>query len=366
MDAESRQVEAESRLSRLRAMLDARGCDAYVSDAAPQNQYLTGFRGSTSIVLITRKEAVFLCDSRYTEQAQSQVAAYEVQEAEGSLTKAAGELLRRFGASKPAFEPAYMNVSVLLDLEKAFGDALSPEPDLAAQLRQVKTQDEIDRVREAMRLAEGVLADCIEDLEEGVRERDVAARFEYEFKLRGARGPSFDTIALFGPRSSLPHGEPGDRALKRGDAALFDFGCRRDGYCSDLTRTYAFGTIPAAWFEETYNLVLAAQQAALDAIRPGMSGKAVDAIARDIIREGGYGAYFGHGLGHGVGIEIHEAPRLSPSSEVVLEPGMIVTVEPGIYLPGRGGVRIEDVVAVTQDGCSLLSSAPKELRILSV
>ncbi|MEK7794541.1 MAG: M24 family metallopeptidase, partial [Candidatus Hydrogenedentota bacterium] len=198
----------------------------------------------------------------------------------------------------------------------------------------------------------------------GLPEQELAAMFEFAFKKRGASGPSFDTLALFGPRSSLPHGSPGRRALEKGDIILLDFGCRCAGYCSDLTRTYTFGTIIDRWFETVYAVVKDAQQAALKAIKSGASCRDVDAVARDRIKDAGYGDYFGHGLGHGVGVEIHEAPRLNPRSDAVLEEGMVVTVEPGIYVPGRGGVRIEDLVVVTQSGCDVLTKTSKELTVL--
>jgi Xaa-Pro aminopeptidase len=249
-------------------------------------------------------------------------------------------------------------------VKKTYEGALKSTPTLVSASRQIKTAEEVERIRAASALAEGVLADVTAAIQAGITERDLAAEFEYEFKRRGASGASFDTIALFGARSSLPHGAPGDTALTHGDIVLLDFGCRLDGYCSDLTRTYAFGRIPSPWFEEVYDLTLTAQTIALEAIRPGKTGREVDAVARDLITEAGYGVNFGHGLGHGVGIEIHEGPRLNKESDTTLVEGMIVTVEPGVYVPGKGGVRIEDLVVVTKDGCEILSSAPKELRVL--
>ena len=228
----------------------------------------------------------------------------------------------------------------------------------------MKSPDEIERIRQASQLAEAVLADLLPTLTTGLTERELAASFEHQFKRRGARGPSFETIALFGPRTSLPHGEPGDTPLTPGDAVLLDFGCQLNGYCSDLTRTYAYDTIPGAWFETVYSVVLQAQQAALEAIRPGIECRQLDAVARDIITQASYGERFGHGLGHGVGIEVHEAPRLGKDSQTVLEEGMVVTIEPGIYLPGQGGVRIEDLVAVTAHGCQPLCDTPKTLKVL--
>lgn len=358
-----------ARLEGLREGLARGGGGAYVSVSPADNQYLTGFLTSfveiSSAVIVTGEEALFLCDSRYTEQAREQVADFEVREIKGDLLVRSGEALSQLGAGRAVYDPGSVTVDEMERLGEAFGGELGRDKTLVSSLRRLKSPEEIGLIREASALAEGVLADLVPTLEAGMEERELAARFEYEFRKRGATGASFDTIALFGARSSLPHGVPGERGLRAGDAVLLDFGCRRLGYCSDLTRTYAFGTIPDAWFEEIYGLALAAQGRALKAVGPGKSCREVDAVARETIVDGGYGDYFGHGLGHGVGVEIHEAPRLSPTSDMVLEEGMVVTVEPGIYLPGRGGVRIEDLVVVTGDGCEVLSSAPKELRVVS-
>lgn len=353
------------RIQALRSRLEAAECDAFLSFAPPTNQYLAGFTGTTSVVIVTPKEALFLCDFRYTEQAADEVHGFTVEQKSGGLQARAGEQLASLGVRCVAFEPGYMTVSELAAVQGAYSGTMKPVSDVISALRMIKDDGEVQRIREAGRLAEGVLEDLVGDLKPGITERELAAEFEYEFKARGARGASFDTIALFGSRSSLPHGQPGDQALRDGDIVLLDFGCRRMGYCSDLTRTYAFGRIPGAWFEEIYELTRTAQLMALEAIRPGMVCSELDAVARSIIADAGHGGHFGHGLGHGVGIEIHELPRLNPESKTVLAPGMIVTVEPGIYLPGRGGVRIEDLVVVTRDGCENLSATPKELRILS-
>ncbi|GMV93903.1 MAG: aminopeptidase [Candidatus Hydrogenedentota bacterium] len=353
-----------NRIESLRARIDAAGCDAFLSFAPPTNQYLAGFTGTTSVIIVTQNEAQFLCDFRYTEQAAFEVSGLAVEEMKGNLQTRAAERLASLGLENVAIEPGYMTVSVFDAVRSAYSGTLKPVSDIVSALRVRKDAEEIAKIRAAGELAEGVLNDLVETLEPGITERELAARFEYEFKARGARGASFETIALFGARSSLPHGQPGDRELAEGDTVLLDFGCRLDGYCSDLTRTYAFGRIPAAWFEEVYELTLTAQRMALEAIRPGMVCKELDAVARSIIAEAGHGDHFGHGLGHGVGIEIHEAPRLNPESQTILEPGMIVTIEPGIYLPDCGGVRIEDLVVVTGDGCENLSVTPKELRIL--
>lgn len=356
---------SQERLTELRKRLAARGHDAYVSLAQPNNFYLTGFRGSTSGVVVSADEAWFLCDFRYYEQAAAQVSDYEVDRVTGSLSARTGERLKTLGAIHAAFEPVYMTVAQAEAIQKTFGAPLEPDNELVATMRQVKSPREIQKVRDALKLAEGVLGDLTGTLSAGISERELAAHIEYELKKRGASGASFDTIVLFGSRTSLPHGEPGDARLQHGDVVLLDFGCRLDGYCSDLTRTYAFSTIPDTWFTKIYEIVLAAQRRALEAARPGITARELDAAARTILTEGGFGEYFGHGLGHGVGIEIHELPRLGTESDTILESGMVVTVEPGIYLPGRGGVRIEDVIAITDEGCEVLSSAPKELKVLS-
>ena len=355
----------KKRLTALRGVLEANACDAFISFAPPDNQYLTGFNGTTSGVIVTGDKALFCCDSRYTEQAGDQVAdCYEIRHIKGAFSKSVAEALSELKATVTAFEPGYMTVAELQHLESVYTGNLKPVSGAVVELRACKSEDEIDRIAAALQLSEQVLAETLESLEPGITEREIAARFEHGFKSHGASKPSFDTIALFGARSSLPHGQPGDKTLAAGDIALFDFGCVLDGYCSDLTRTCAFGTILGAWFEEIYNLTLEAQLAAIKAVKSGLSCRDVDAVARDLIKDGGYGDHFGHGLGHGLGIEIHESPRLNHESDTILQPGMVVTIEPGIYLPGKGGVRIEDVIVVTESGCRVLSSAPKELKVV--
>ncbi len=354
----------QPRIDRVRERLAGHGCDAFISMTPPVNQYLSGFRGTTSVLLITEQHALFLCDFRYTEQAQDQVSGYDIRELSGRLLVRAGETVAEMGLSRVAFEPQYTTYGEIHALQQGAGDVFVPVDALASKLREVKEPGEIALIREASELAEGVLADLRPFIGEGVQERELAARFEYEFKKRGASGASFDTIALFGARSSLPHGEPGAAALQPEDTVLIDCGCRRAGYCSDLTRTYVFGRMPDVWFQNIYEVTLTAQRNALAAIRPGVTCREVDAAARDVITEAGFGEQFGHGLGHGVGVEVHEAPRLNPQSETLLEAGMVITVEPGVYLPGQGGVRIEDLVAVTSDGCDVLTRTPKELEIL--
>ncbi len=354
----------QARLDALRRGMDALACDGFFSLSQPANQYLTGFIGTTSAVVVSRDAAIFLCDFRYTEQAGEQVSGFDIEEFTGSIVEAVAKRLNALGVTKAAFDPAVLTVADADDVDRHLQATLEPAPDIVKSIRLRKDPSEIAKIRAASELAEGVLLDVAAGLAEGTTEREAAAKLEFEFKRRGAFGPSFDTIALFGARSSLPHGMPGDAPLTPGDIVLFDLGCRMNGYCSDLTRTYAFGRIPGAWFEEIYELTRTAQQLALEAVRPGMSTRELDGVARNLIRDAGHGDHFGHGLGHGVGIEIHESPRLSPHMDTVLEPGMVVTVEPGVYLPGQGGVRIEDLVVVTETGCECLTTSSKRLQIL--
>ncbi len=356
------------RLDRFRAHLEFLGVEAFFSVSPPDNQYLTGFRTDfgeiSSAIIVTQTAALFLTDSRYTEQAGEQVSGFDIDEVRGDVLARAGEALARLGVSTAAFDPTRLTVSELDRAQRAFNGTFAPMLDLVTPLRLIKSAEEIETLREASALAEGVLADVVDSLKVGDMESEIAARIEYEFRRRGAEGASFGAIALFGARGSLPHGIPGARTLASGDGVLIDLGCRLHGYCSDLTRTYAFGTIPGGWFKEIYELTLTAQLTALKKVGPGVPCKEVDAAARSVIAEGGFGSNFGHGLGHGVGIEIHEAPRLNAESQTLLEPGMVVTVEPGIYLPSQGGVRIEDLIVVTEDGFEILSSTPKDLRVL--
>ncbi len=353
-----------ARLHLLRLALAENGFDSFVSLSPAANQYLTGFEGSSSGVVVTSESALFLCDFRYIEQASEAVQAYEVREVPGMIEARLGECLRELDVSRPAFDPSVTTVLQASGVRQAFGGELYESRGLLSTLRQHKTEEEIRRIRAASELAEDAMLALRGELQEGISEREWAARLEYEFKRRGASDVSFSPIVLFGERSSLPHGKPSGRCLAKGDIVLIDCGCILDGYCSDLTRTYAYGRIPGPWFEDIYETVLTAQAVGLAELGAGISCAQADAAARQIIADAGYSQFFGHGLGHGVGIEVHEAPRLNKESVAVLEPGMVVTVEPGIYLPGQGGVRIEDLVVVTERGCDLLTRASKRLEVL--
>ncbi len=354
----------ERRVTALQSKLKEQGVDSFVSVCPADNAYLTGFLGSTSLLLATQDRVLLLCDFRYAEQATKQVEAADVVRCSGSLDKQLATFVADMKLEQLAFEPDAMTVARKNAIENSCKCEMIGMPDSCRSLRLCKEPGEIDRIGAAAALAEAALEAMLTRLEPGIPESVAAGLLELEFRKRGAQGASFDTIVLFGERSSLPHGKPGDRPLQRGDIVLVDCGCILDGYCSDLTRTFVYGSIPGDWFSEIYETTHTAQEAAVKTVNAGVRACDVDAAARSVIAAAGYGDNFGHGTGHGVGLEVHEPPRLSAESDDSLEAGMVVTAEPGIYLSGQGGVRIEDLLVVTETGNVILTRLPKELRIL--
>jgi len=350
-----------SRADRLVELIAEREFDQlFVSDLT-NVRYLTGFTGTNGACLVGREERIFFTDFRYTERAEHEVGEeWERPEAERELVpQIAARMSGRVG-----FEDAKLSVRQLARLEAAVGEGvdLVPAGDLVERLRAVKEPEEIERMAAAAELADGVFRWALERGLAGRTERDVARACEARIRELGAE-PSFPPIIAAGRNGALPHAEPGEREIASGELVVFDMGAELDGYCSDGTRTFATGE-PGDEAREVYDLVVAAQLAALGAIRAGASGKDVDAVARKMIAEAGHGDHFGHGLGHGVGLEVHEGPRLATTSEDELRKGNAVTVEPGIYLPGRFGVRIEDLVVLSADGYRNLSGLPKEIQVV--
>jgi Xaa-Pro aminopeptidase len=324
-------------------------------------RYLTGFAGTNGACLVGGEELIFFTDFRYTERAKTEVSSeWERPEAERELIP---QIVARM-KGRVGFEDAKLSVRQLARLEAAASDDVEfvPAGDVVEQLRAVKEPDELKRIAAAAELSDGVYAWAIERGFVGRTERDVARAVEARIRELGAE-PSFPPIVATAENAALPHAEPGEREIAAGELVVFDMGSLVDGYCSDCTRTYATGEVEDE-AREVYELVLRAQQAALEAVRPAASGKEVDAVAREMISEAGYGDRFGHGLGHGVGLEVHEGPRLAASSEDDLFEGNVVTVEPGVYMPGEFGVRIEDLVMVTADGHRNLSGLSKDLTVV--
>jgi len=324
--------------------------------------YLSGFSGSHAFILLTGKGSVFYTDFRYKEAACNDVSGHEVEIYRDSLLKTVCRRLRAAGMKRLGFEASSLPFSSYTDLKREFsGIRLVPTRGYIEGLRAVKDAGELDLIREAAAIIERVLARAVRLLKPGISENDAGLEIDYLIRREGADKPSFETIVAFGESSSMPHAKLSDRRLRNGDTVLIDIGCMVRGYSSDLTRTFFFNSISARQ-KKVYGAVLEAQQKALSIITPGTAVSRIDKKARQCLRARGYGREFGHALGHGVGREVHEFPRISSKSEEKVQQGMVFTIEPGVYLPGWGGVRIEDMVAVTAGGCEVLTKAPKELQ----
>jgi Xaa-Pro aminopeptidase len=345
---------------RLEALLAERELDRMLVTDLTNVRYLTGFTGTNGACVCGPGLRLFFTDFRYTERAASEVEGWEPITVEADwLGAIAARLEGRVG-----FEDDHMSVRVRAKLQEKLADEVEAIPAGGAVegLRRVKDESELAAIAAASELADEVWRWSLEQGFAGRREREVALAAEARIRELGGE-PSFPAIVAAGPNAALPHAEPGARPIGRGELIVFDMGAKLDGYCSDGTRTYACGD-PGEEGRAVYETVLAAQLAALAAIEAGVEGGAVDTVARGVIDDAGHGERFGHGLGHGVGLEVHEGPRLSLRSDDILAPGEVVTVEPGIYLPGRLGVRIEDLVVVTADGYRNLSGLPKELCLV--
>lgn len=337
--------------------------DGIVLSSPHALRYFTGFCGGEGLALITSNQRYLLVDARYTVAAVQEAIDFEVVEfsagqRNGSLREFSKQL-RSIG-----YEDDFVTVAEFQGLKNACPNVVwEGVSEHLAKLRMIKSEEEIQYLRVAEQIAVDAFEAVLGQIKIGVRETEIALELEYQMRKRGASGTSFETIVVSGIKSSMPHGKPDQKKLEIGDFVTMDFGCIYHGYCSDMTRTVAMGKVSAEQ-KRIYETVKAAQECGLDAIRAGMCAKEVDAAAREMIQKAGYGEYFGHSLGHGVGLLIHELPNLSPRSETILRPGMIVTCEPGIYLPDLGGVRIEDMVCVTENGIENLTELTKELLIL--
>lgn len=344
--------------SRLTPILDKH--DGILLTSPHNMRYFSGFSGGEGAVVITKADAVVFTDSRYTEQAQNQVADFEVKETNDYL-KSACELFEELSLKTVVIEDDLLSAAgyrrmtkLCVNCEFIFGAA-----DIN-KLRMIKTSDELDKIRKAEEIGCRAFEHILDFIRPGVLERDIALEIEYFMRKQGAEGLSFDTIAISGARTSLPHGVPTAKSVEYGDFVTMDFGCTLDGYCSDMTRTVVVGKANDEQ-RKIYNVVKEAQQIGLDTIRAGILGCDADKAAREYVESCGYGQYFRHSLGHGVGLLVHELPNLSPKSQITLEENMVVSCEPGIYIPSFGGVRIEDLAAVKCDGCENLTRVTKEL-----
>lgn len=351
------------RLTRLRSMLQQEGIDGLLLTNSYNRTYMTGFTGTAGVVLLSAERALFITDFRYVEQAQKQAVGYEIVQHTGPITEEVAKRAKELGITKLGFEQDTLTYSEY----RMYGDKaeaeLMPVSGLVEKLRLIKTDAEIKILKEAAQIADAAFTHILSFIRPGVSELAVSNELEFFMRRQGAVSSSFDIIVASGHRSALPHGVASEKLIETGEFVTLDFGAYYKGYCSDITRTIAVGE-PSQDLKDIYDVVLEAQLRGLGGIRAGITGKEADALTRDYITEKGYGQYFGHSTGHGIGLEIHEGPGLSFRSDAVLEPGMAVTVEPGIYIAGLGGVRIEDDVIVTKEGNEILTHSPKELIIL--
>lgn len=323
----------------------------------PNIFYYSGFTSEDAVIFITKDRQVLITDSRYTEQAKIEAYGFEIRD----ITEGIAKIASLLDCSVLGFEENVVTVSQLAEFQK-FGKKLVPMQSTISHFRRIKDEREIRKIAAAESLGDAAFAHFLENFEYGMTERDVALMLEFYMRKNGASGTSFDTIVASGKRSSMPHGVATDKVIGIGDFVTIDFGCRLDGYCSDMTRTLVVGKCSERQ-REIYETVLRAQKAALDIIAPAIKCSDIDKAARDVIKEAGFGEYFGHSLGHSVGIEIHERPVFAPRSDEITEIGNVITVEPGIYIPGFGGVRIEDVIVIGENTKNLTKSS-KELTIL--
>jgi len=353
-----------ARQQRVRRALIERQLEALIVTHLPNIRYLTGFTGSAGIALLTLEATYFIADSRYTLQAQTEVAA-RLFPTENSHERAVVDLLKRERLRRVGIEAERLSLARYEFLTRELGEGVEwvPTQGVIEDVRLVKEAEEQQAIRRAVELAAQVFAKFVEEIRPGVRERDLAAELEYRLRRAGAERIAFETIVASGERSALPHGVASEKRIGYNEFVVIDFGVVVGGYCSDMTRTIYVGT-PDARAREVYAAVLEAQLRCEQQMRAGMRACEIDALTRDPITARGYGAFYGHATGHGIGLEVHEAPRLSRHNEARVPAGAVVTVEPGIYLPKWGGVRIEDVVIVNERGSEVLTPTPKDLLVV--
>jgi Xaa-Pro aminopeptidase len=352
-----------NRISKARGCLERTGADLLIVSNLSNIRYISGFTGSEALLVLSQTEGWFLTDSRYTSQAGSEVCGARVVEFSNRL-EALATILKDSGTGKVAFEANYTSAAVYQELVRRVPDVeFIPADAELTQLRCVKDSAELETLGKVAEIASRSFLEIVGEIKPGAREKDVAWALEIAMRRAGAEGKSFDFIVASGVRGSLPHGKASDKIIAAGELVTVDFGALYQGYCSDETVTVCLGE-PDSPQHEVYETVRVAQELAIDAVRPGISFREVDAKARDYIASKGFGQYFGHGLGHGIGLDVHEPPTASPRGTGIVEEGMVFTVEPGIYIPGWGGVRIEDSVVVERDGCRRITQVPKALIIV--
>ena len=353
-----------SRADRLVEAFPEAGIDLLLITHGMNLRYVTGFSGSNGMAVLGAEVRRFITDFRYVERARQEVEGFEREQGPQDFVEALGDGWPE-GELRLGFEDQHVSVKQHARLRAVIPERIElvPAGGIVEAARAVKEPGELDAIRRAARIVDDVYGWIVERGLVGRTEREVALMAEHEMRLRGAEGPSFPSIVASAEHGALPHAEPRDVPIAADTLVTIDMGARVDGYCSDCTRTFATGALPES-LERIHQVVLEAQQAALAAVRPGPTGRDVDEVARELIAAAGHGEHFGHGLGHGVGLDIHEAPRLARSGTDPLRAGNVVTVEPGVYVPGLSGARIEDLVVLTDDGHEVLSAYPKTLIVV--
>jgi len=352
------------RLKRLRATLKDRSLDALLITNPADIHYLSGFRGEDSHAILTARQFAIVSDFRFAEELE-RLSGIKVVMRAGAIAEATAKHLNDLGADAIGVQADAMTLTQRDSIAKALGKGgakrLHHTSELVAGLRLYKADAEVRSIQKAVKIQQDALLATLQTVEPGQSELEVCARLEYEMKTRGSEKPAFGPIVAAQANGSLPHAVPGKTRVAKGKPLLIDWGCTVDGYRSDMTRTFSIGSWSKK-MREIYTITHEAFLKAVDAVRPGMTGKQLDAVARDHITGAGYGEAFGHSLGHGIGLDVHEGPRLAKTSDTVLEPGMVITIEPGIYLPGVGGVRIENDILVTPRGGKDLCSLPTDME----
>ena len=352
-------------LEKYLSLLETHEYDGLLLTSPVSRKYCAEFNIDEGVAIVTKRGCRYFTDSRYIESAQNNLKGFDVRMIEkgNGYRKQLNEAIADFGVTTLGFEDAYLTVAELREFEAELHAKLVPCQKELNAFRAVKEEYELDRMRKAQEITDKAFAEVLGRIREGMTEKELAAELIYCLYKNGADDLSFKPIVVSGPNSSMPHGVPGERRLQRGDFITMDFGVIYQDYCSDMTRTVALGYVTEE-MKTVYETVLKAQLAGIAATRAGVTGQAIDGAARQVIADAGYGAYFGHGYGHCLGLEIHEAPYCNPSNDQPMPAGSVSSAEPGIYLPGKFGVRIEDCLIIKDDGVEILAHSPKELIVV--
>ncbi|SES83025.1 Xaa-Pro aminopeptidase [Oceanobacillus limi] len=348
------------KLKKLRNALQEKELDALLITSPINRRYVTGFTGTAGVAIITPNEALFVTDFRYTEQASEQAKNFTIVEHKQLIELEIADQLKRLNIKRVGFEQTQMTYATYQNYSKVLEAELVPTSDIVEKIRLIKSDEELTIMQKAAEIADKAFEHIQSYIKPGVKEIDVSNELEFFMRREGATSSSFDIIVASGLRSAMPHGVASNKEIQSGELVTLDYGALYQGYCSDITRTFAVGEINDE-LKKIYNTVLEAQLLGVEGIKPGMTGKEADALTRDYIKEKGFGDYFGHSTGHGLGMEVHEGPGLSYRNEGKLEAGMVVTVEPGIYVPNVGGCRIEDDIVLTETGNERLTKSSKDL-----